>query len=123
VLAHHQTVELPDPNERAVLSTDPLATLERTTVAAQRAAEGRAGLVVLAADREAKWGGGSNGYALNRRLRDTMRQHKQADARLDAEWVSVCVCGGGGGLTLGACRRGHVCCTCCLPSVPTAQHC
>jgi coiled-coil domain-containing protein 130 len=79
---HPQTVELPDANERAAVAADPLATLERTTLAAEHAAAGRASLTALAADREVK---GRDGYSLNKQLRAAMRSSKKADAKLDAE--------------------------------------
>jgi len=77
-----QTIELPDPNERAAIASDPLASLERKTLQAQAAASGRAQLVSIAADREAK---GRDPYSLNKTLRAAMRQSKKADAQLDTE--------------------------------------
>lgn len=77
-----QTIELPDANERAAVAADPLASLERQTLNARKAASGRAQLVALTAEREAK---GRDPYSLNKTLRAAMRQHKKRDAQLDAE--------------------------------------
>lgn len=77
-----QTIELPDANERAAIASDPLASLERSTLAAERAASGRNQLVALAAEREAK---GRDPYSINKQLRAAMRQHKKAHAALDSE--------------------------------------
>lgn len=77
-----QTIELPDANERAAIASDPLASLERQTLQARKAASGRAQLVQLSAEREAK---GRDPYSLNKTLRAAMRQTKKADAQLVAE--------------------------------------
>lgn len=77
-----QTKELPDANERAAVAADPLASLERQTLQARKAASGRAQLVALAAEREEK---GRDPYSLNKTLRAAMRQAKKKDAQLDAE--------------------------------------
>lgn len=77
-----QTIELPDANERAAVAADPLASLEHQTLQARKAASGRAQLVALTAEREAK---GRDPYSLNKTLRAAMRQAKKKDAQLDAE--------------------------------------
>eukprot|EP00882_Tetradesmus_deserticola_P008306 GHRQ01008756.1.p1 GENE.GHRQ01008756.1~~GHRQ01008756.1.p1 ORF type:complete len:304 (+),score=118.81 GHRQ01008756.1:74-913(+) len=77
-----QTVELPDANERAAVSADPLASLERKTIQAQQAAEGRAQLTVLAQQSEQRH---RDGYSLNKQLREALRQSKKADAKVDAK--------------------------------------
>lgn len=77
-----QTIELPDANERAAVASDPLASLERTTLQARQAASWRAQLVAIAADREAK---GKDPYSLNKTLRTAMRQARRRDAALDVE--------------------------------------
>jgi coiled-coil domain-containing protein 130 len=84
VCALLQTIELPDANERAAVAADPLASLERQTLAARKAAAGRTQLVALAAEREAK---GRDPYSLNKTLRAAMRQAKKADVQLDTECV------------------------------------
>jgi coiled-coil domain-containing protein 130 len=82
VLSCLQTIELPDANEQAAVASDPLASLERQTLQARKAASGRAQLVQLSAEREAK---GRDPYSLNKTLRAAMRQTKKADAQLEAE--------------------------------------
>jgi coiled-coil domain-containing protein 130 len=77
-----QTIELPDANERAAIASDPLASLERQTLQARKAASGRAQLVALTAEREAK---GKDPYSLNKTLRAAMRQAKKKDRQLDSE--------------------------------------
>ncbi|KAF8073093.1 NPF8.3 [Scenedesmus sp. PABB004] len=75
--ADAQTVELPDAGERAAAAADPLASLEARTVSAARAAAGRASLVSLARESEAR---GADPYALNKQLRAAMRASKKASA-------------------------------------------
>ncbi|KAI8464331.1 MAG: hypothetical protein J3K34DRAFT_474422 [Monoraphidium minutum] len=71
---------LPDEAERAAVAADPLAGLERATLHARAAAEGRAQLAALAAEREGK----RDGYCLNKALRAALRASKKEDAALDA---------------------------------------
>lgn len=75
------TVQLPDEAERHAIASDPLASLERSTLQQRAAATGRAELVALATDREAK----RDGYALNKQLRAALRASKKEDKRLDEE--------------------------------------
>eukprot|EP00879_Flechtneria_rotunda_P004471 GHRR01004725.1.p1 GENE.GHRR01004725.1~~GHRR01004725.1.p1 ORF type:complete len:306 (+),score=96.21 GHRR01004725.1:283-1200(+) len=76
-----QTIEIPDANERVEIAADPLASLERKTIQAQQAAEGRQQLAVLAAESQER---NLNGYSLNKQLRAVLRQSKTADAKVDA---------------------------------------
>jgi hypothetical protein len=75
-----QTIELPDASERAAIAADPLASLERKTVQAQAAAEGKQQLVRLAVDSNAKH---KDEFALNKQLRAKLRASKKVDAHLD----------------------------------------
>lgn len=75
-----ETIELPDDNERAALSADPLARLERSTLQAQAAASGRAQLLSLAEESELKH---KDDYKLNKALRAKLRAAKKEDAKLD----------------------------------------
>ena len=75
-----QTIELPDANERAAIAADPLASLERKTIQAQAAAEGKQQLVQLAVEANAKH---KDEFALNKQLRAKLRASKKVDAQLD----------------------------------------
>eukprot|EP00878_Enallax_costatus_P017339 GHUV01018211.1.p1 GENE.GHUV01018211.1~~GHUV01018211.1.p1 ORF type:complete len:329 (+),score=119.30 GHUV01018211.1:768-1754(+) len=77
-----QTIELPDANEQAAEAMDPLASLEKKTVQAQRAAEGRRQLSVLAEESQQR---NQDSYALNKQLRAAMRQSKKETAKLNAK--------------------------------------
>lgn len=77
------TVQFPDEAERHAVASDPLASLERSTLQARAAVSARAELAALAAEREAK----RDGYALNKRLRAALRDSKKEDAALDERWA------------------------------------
>eukprot|EP00877_Chromochloris_zofingiensis_P001314 jgi/Chrzof1/11183/Cz05g27070.t1 len=81
-----ETIELPDDNERAALSADPLARLERSTLQAQAAASGRAQLLSLAEESELKH---KDDYKLNKALRAKLRAAKKEDAKLDERRKSL----------------------------------
>ncbi len=106
-------ISLPDEAEREAVRSDPLASLERTTVQARAAATGRAQLVALAAEREDK----RDGYALNKQLRAALRASKKADARLDSRWVGFKAWG-----FVFAAVSGLHCPPCPPPLAPTNQH-
>lgn len=81
-----QTLELPDANERAAIAADPLASLERKTIHAQQAAEGRQQLQVLAVQSNDR---NQDPYNLNKQLRAAMRARKKVDAQLDSRSAAV----------------------------------
>lgn len=81
-----QTIELPDANERAAIAADPLASLERKTVQAEQAAQGRQQLQVLAVQSNER---NLDSYNLNKQLRAAMRASKKADAQLDSRSAAV----------------------------------